>query len=197
VKVDTALYRLGIDSPGRLRRNLLFVAAARRTVVQVVSTCVAALGVACSQSNRPAADTTSGNRVTTDVVSEARAFMDTYARDLVAGDRAAIAARYDRTGAYFLGNGRKELTSYDSIAADYRGGWKPPASFTWRDLSFEPAGSDAVVVAGQFAWGPAPGAPPLTFSYTALLRRQEGVLRIRLEDESLDPSTLPPPPAKK
>ena len=26
-----------------------------------------------------------------------------------------------------------------------------------------------------------------------LLRRQDGVLRIRLEDESMDPRTLPPP----
>ena len=38
---------------------------------------------------------------------EARAFMDAYARDLLAGNRQAIAARYDRTGSYLLGNGRK------------------------------------------------------------------------------------------
>jgi len=77
----------------------------------------------------------------------------------------------------------------------YRGAaWKPPASFEWRDLTFEPIGPDAVVVAGQFVWGPVAGAPPMTLSYTSLLRRQEGALRIRLEDESVDPASLPPRP---
>jgi hypothetical protein len=122
--------------------------------------------------------------------------MDTYARDLLAGNRAAIAARYDRTGAYFLGNGRKEFSPYDSVVAQYRGaGWSPPVSFAWHDLSFEPAGPDAVVVAGQFDWTAAAGAQPVTLSYTALLHRQEGVLRIRLEDESIDPAKLPARPA--
>ena len=157
--------------------------------------CVGALGVACSQpSDRDAART-----VTTagaGVVEEARAFMDAYARDLLAGDRAAVGARYDRSGAYFLGNGRKEFMPYDSIVAQYAAAsWTPPASFAWRDLSFEPAGPDAVVVAGQFVWGAAPGSPSLTMSYTALLHRQDGALRIRVENESFDPSTLPPRPA--
>lgn len=130
-----------------------------------------------------------------DAVEEARSLMDTYAHDLRAGDRAAIAARYDRTGAYFLGNGRKEFVPYDSIVVRYsEGNWSPPASFEWRDLSFEAAGSDAVVVVGLFTWGRGGGAPPMTLSYTSLLRRQEGVLRIRVEDESLDPASLPPQP---
>lgn len=140
-------------------------------------------------------DTRAGAPSNATVADEARTFMDTYARDLLAGDRTAIAARYDRTGTYFLGNGRKEFTTYDSVVAMYRGAaWNPPASFEWRDLSFEPVGPDAVVVAGQFVWGPAAGAPPMTLSYTSLLRRQEGALRIRLEDESVDPARLPPRP---
>jgi ketosteroid isomerase-like protein len=131
-----------------------------------------------------------------DILEEARAFMDDYARDLRAGDRAAIAARYDRDGAYVLGHGRKELMPHEAIVAMYQGpDWSPPASFEWQDLSFEAAGSDAIAVAGRFQWA-MPAAPaPMVFSYAALLRRRDGVLRIRLEDESFDPRTLPAEPA--
>ena len=127
------------------------------------------------------------------VVEEARAFMDSYARDLLAGNRAAIAARYDRRGAYFMGNGQKEFETYDAIVARYGGPrWNPPAAFEWRDLSFEPAGPDAVIVAGRFVWG-RQGRAPMTLSYTGFLHRQDGVLRIRLEDESVDPRAVAPP----
>ena len=132
------------------------------------------------------------------ITDEAGAFMDTYARDLLAGDRAAIGARYDRNGAYLLGNGRKQFSPYDSVVARYRDArWTPPDAFEWRDLSFEPVGSDAVLVAGLAAWTSASGSTPIILSYTAVLKRQDGSLRIRLEDESIDPRTIPPvrPPA--
>ena len=122
------------------------------------------------------------------IVAEARTFMAAYAQALQQGDRAGIAARYDRTGAFHLGNGSKSFESYARIQAIYASAdWQPPHRFEWRDLSYEPAGPDAVVIAGQFLWTPAEGAAPLTYSYTALLRRQDGVLRIRLEDESTAP----------
>lgn len=125
------------------------------------------------------------------VVTEARAFMASYAEALRAGDRAGIAGRYDRTGAYVLGNGRKTFESHAQIVALYAGpDWQAPHRFEWQDLSYEPLGPDAVVIAGRFAWTPREGAEPFIYSYTALLRRQEGVLRIRLEDES----TRPPRP---
>jgi hypothetical protein len=73
-----------------------------------------------------------------DLVREARWFMDAYAADIRAGNREAIADRYDRRGAYFLGNGTKELASFDAIRNDYLTGWKPPADFEWFDLSYEP-----------------------------------------------------------
>ena len=169
----------------------------RASLVRTVlaGACIAAFGGGCRQpSDRDA--TRAGTTTGAGVVEEARTFMEGYARDLLAGDRAAIGARYDRSGAYFLGNGRKEFTPYDSIVAQYAAAsWTPPASFAWRDLSFEPAGPDAVVVAGQFVWGAAAGSPSLTMSYTALLHRQDGALRIRVEDESFDPTTLPPRPA--
>ena len=126
------------------------------------------------------------------VVAEARAFMDAYARELLAGDRAAIAARYDRTGAYLVRDGEKSFVTYADIVARYaRPGWSPPASFEWRDLSFEPVGSDAVVVVGHFLWTRQTGATPMSISYTALLWRQDGELRIRVEDEQLIPERRP------
>jgi hypothetical protein len=130
-----------------------------------------------------------------DIVAEATTFMSTYARDLLAGDRAAIGARYDADGAYMVGNGSKALVPHDSIVARYRNAWAPPASFEWHDLSYEPIGNDAVVVVGRFTWGAAGGAAPLNVSYTSLLRRREGGLRIRVEDESVDPASMRPPAA--
>ena len=123
------------------------------------------------------------------LIAEARAFMDAYARDLIAGDRPAIAARYDRTGAYIVIDGRKSFLSHDAIAARYAGaGWSPPASFEWRDLSFDPVGSDAVAVIGSFLWARQGEASAVSVSYTALLRRQDGELRIRVEDEKRIPT---------
>lgn len=160
--------------------------------------CAVALAVVGACESRPgnAAGGGGGDSARGDVVAEARAFMDAYARELIAGDRAAIAARYDRTGAFLLGNGRKQFLTYDSIVATYRApSWSPPASFEWRDLSFEHAGPDAVVVAGTLVWGRGAGGQPITVSYTSLLRRQDGALRIRVEDESIDPTSIPAAPS--
>ncbi|MFL5538457.1 MAG: hypothetical protein ACJ8J0_05665 [Longimicrobiaceae bacterium] len=126
------------------------------------------------------------------LVREARAFMDAYARDLREGNRNGIVERYDPRGAYFVGQGRKELSPVDSIRATYQGRWQPPAGFEWRDLSYEVAGPDAVVVAGLFVWS-VNAQRGLTFSYTGLLLRQGGRLRIRLEDESGAPPPRPAP----
>jgi hypothetical protein len=128
-------------------------------------------------------------------LEEARRFMESYARDLAAGDRAALVARYDPRGAYVLGNGRKQLMTAEQIRAIYGGAeWSPPAAFEWRDLSFEPAGPDAVVVAGLFAWTGCAGQAPAVFSYSSLLVRGDGGLRIRMEDESSTPGAPPPAP---
>lgn len=115
--------------------------------------------------------------------------MDAYARDLIAGDRAAIAARYDRTGAWLIREGEKSFVPYDAIVSRYASPrWSPPASFEWRDLSWEAVGSDAVVVLGHFVWARQGDANPMSISYTALLRRQDGELRIRMEDEKRIPA---------
>jgi hypothetical protein len=125
------------------------------------------------------------------MVVEAVAFMESYARDLVAGNRTGIAERYDRRGAWLVGHGKAKKESYDSIAAQYAGAsWQPPATFVWKDLAYEPQGPNAIMVVGRFEWGGAPGAPPMVMSYSGLLQRQDGQWRIHLEDESADPLVL-------
>jgi hypothetical protein len=123
------------------------------------------------------------------IEADAREFMSGYAEDIRHGRRQAIVERYDRRGAYRVGEGEKNLESWDLIRAAYMTQWTPPTSFVWRDLSYEPVGNDAVIVIGLFDWGLADGRR-LAFSYTGLLVRQDGELRIRLEDESMSPRAL-------
>ena len=58
-----------------------------------------------------------------------------------------------------------------------------PAEWEWHDLSFEPIGPDAVVIAGRFHWRSRDGHSD-TVSYSSLLVREGGSLKIRVEDES-------------
>ncbi|HEX6376565.1 MAG TPA: hypothetical protein VFZ91_12695 [Allosphingosinicella sp.] len=121
------------------------------------------------------------------IVAEARAFMEGYGEELRLGDRSALADRYDRNGAWRVGPARTEFQSWADIEANYRRRWAAPASFEWRGLAYEPAGPDAVVVVGRFLWWPPKAAErgkPLDYSYTALLLRRDGRLRIRVEDEA-------------
>jgi hypothetical protein len=120
------------------------------------------------------------------IVVEARAFMARYADDLIQGNRAAVAARYDRNGAWHVGPTGAELESWDKIDNRYRRRWAPPSSFEWRGLAYEQVGPDSVLVVGGFNWWPLKKAdsPPLVYSYTALLVRRGGELKIRLENEA-------------
>lgn len=128
------------------------------------------------------------------LVTEARAFMEGYGQDLAAARREDIAARYDRRGVQFMFNGERELVPWEALRQQYLTTWQPPAAFEWANLIFEPAGPDAVVVNGLFFWTVRTGEPPMRFRYTALLVRQDGTLRIRLEDESMAPTTPPAAP---
>lgn len=123
------------------------------------------------------------------VEEEAREFMAAYATDLREGNVESVAERYSRRGAYRLGHGQKDFKSYDSIAAQYQEGFVEPAEFEWDDLSYEVLSNDAVAVIGTFRWG-SPDGDGVLASYTSLLVREDGDLRIRLEDESFD--NLPP-----
>lgn len=120
------------------------------------------------------------------IIAEARAFMARYAEDLTMGNRAAIAARYDPNGAWHVGPARVAMESWDQINRRYRTRWAAPSSFQWRDLAFEVLGPDSVLVVGGFHWWPQKRAdrPPLEYSYTAVLVRRNGELKIRLENEA-------------
>ena len=122
-----------------------------------------------------------------DIVVEARAFMESYARDLLAGDRPAIAGRYDRSGAWMASGGRARLISQDVIARRYVEDWSPPAAFEWRDLVFIPSGENAITVIGRFVWTSADGTPDL-ISYHGQFVREDGELRILVEDETPVPA---------
>lgn len=124
------------------------------------------------------------------VIAEAQAFMEGYAQDLRAKNGTAVAARYNRSGFHSMGFGHKKFTPYDSVRVSYEERWRGPDSFEWQNLSFEPITSDAIMVLGQFLWGNDNIAEPMTFSYTGLLVRQDGELRIRVEDESGDPMSM-------
>jgi len=147
-----------------------------------------ALALAAPALAQPAPAPRAPARAEAPIVAEARAFMAAYARDLLAGDRAAIAARYDRRGAWRVGGGQKTFERWTDIRDHYAGpDWTPPARFAWIDLDYEAVGPNAVVVVGLFGWGIGGGGGTVILSYTALLVRQGRALRIRLEDESRAP----------
>lgn len=156
-----------------------------RTAIGIILAAAAASAAPAAVQTQDGAPATPAAAVPSTVEAEAAAFMAAYGRELLAGDRAAIARRYHRGGAWRVGHGQKSFQNWDAIQGFYAGEhWARPASFEWRDLSYEVVGPDAVVVVGLFHWGRGDAAEPLTLSYTGLLVREDGELRIRLEDES-------------
>ena len=119
------------------------------------------------------------------VEAEARAFMDAYAVDLREHDREGIAARYDANGAWMIFAGEREFVPAAKLREQYLTGWQGPTSFAWRDLAYEVAGPDSVVVVGAFDWGTDRGVRRM--SYTGLLRRSGDGWRIRMENEGPEP----------
>ncbi len=118
------------------------------------------------------------------LIEEAKRFMDEYAADLLRGDRPAIAARYDKNGVYEIRPADKRFTSHADLVERYASQWEKPGLFEWRDLSYEVLAPDKVLVTGLFAWGRSASSSPDVLSYVAILHRQDGELRIRLEAEA-------------
>lgn len=124
-----------------------------------------------------------------DLTAEVQSFLVRYAEDLRTPNRERIIQRYHSNGAYFLFNGSKSFVTFDAIEDRYLGGWQPPSKFEWCDISVETISNDAAVVVAVFNWSTVEGTQQ--FSYTALLLRQNGELRIRLEDEASKSATTP------
>lgn len=124
------------------------------------------------------------------VEREVREFYDSYAEDLRRHRRGAIADRYDPRGVFFLGHGGKTLRSFEETKDRYLTKWAGPKSFEWKDISVEVLSPGAALVLGRFDWQTDAGQI-LTYSYTGLLIKHPGGWRIRVEDESTQP-TKPP-----
>ncbi|MBK9153213.1 MAG: DUF4440 domain-containing protein [Chloracidobacterium sp.] len=116
-----------------------------------------------------------------------REFFDSYAEDLRSHKREAIADRYDRRGVYLVGNGSKAFMPFEQLKDRYLTKWSGPKSFKWKDLSVDVISKNTAVVTGLFEWQDQDGTT-FNYSYTGLLIKQEGKWRIRLEDESTEPS---------
>ncbi|HKP69218.1 MAG TPA: DUF4440 domain-containing protein [Pyrinomonadaceae bacterium] len=114
-------------------------------------------------------------------------FYDSYAEDLRQHRREGIANRYDERGYFSLGNGTKQFISFADNKKRYTTQWTGPKNFEWKDLSFEVLSPSAAAVTGLFDWTGASGEKD-TLSYTAVLTKQSGQWRIRIEDESVNPT---------
>ncbi|WP_426341070.1 hypothetical protein ACN9MZ_04510 [Pseudoduganella sp. S-14] len=117
----------------------------------------------------------------TDILDLAHFFMDTYAEDLTAGDRKALANRYSRRGTIFIGGEWKEEIGFDKLSNEYAKSWKPPVTFRWQGLAFEKLGDQSVMVTGGVARSDQAGRETTSHSYAVLLIKEDGELRIRME----------------
>jgi quercetin dioxygenase-like cupin family protein len=120
------------------------------------------------------------------ITQELKAFFNSYADDLRNSHRAEIANRYDARGYYRVGNGLKTMVSFEDSKNRYLNRWTGPKGFEWKDLSFEVLSDASAIVTGLFEWKVGPGDSVIS-SYTALLVKNAGEWRIRLEDESISP----------
>ena len=116
---------------------------------------------------------------------ELRQFYDAYTEDLRQRRPEAIANRYDARGYFSLGNGTKRFVSFEDNKKQYMTRWTGPKNFDWKDLSFEVLSPTPAADAGLFDWTSASGQKE-TLSYTAILTKQSGQWRIRIEDESVN-----------
>lgn len=117
------------------------------------------------------------------IATDAQAFMDAYARDLVAGNKDAIIARYHPQGVFILAEGIDDLMKSRQLAEFYRTQWQKPHAFTWKGLRFRPLSSETILIDGGFETQATADKPAQYFSYLAVLIRENGKLRIRSEIE--------------
>ena len=116
---------------------------------------------------------------------ELKDFFDAYGEDLRQGRREAIAIRYDSRGYYRVGNGTKSFVTFEDSKKRYMTRWTAPKAFEWKDLTIEVLSPESASVVGLFDYQAATG-DKATFSYSAILNKQPGGWRIRVEDESFN-----------
>ncbi len=122
--------------------------------------------------------------------SGVQAVLDSIARDLISNNRSALVARYDKRGAFLLGNWGVELVPFDSLSTQiYGSDWKPPAQFGWHNVHIDAVGPRTSIVYAQFVWRTAAGDSVLT-SYTGVFVKDGRNWRIRSEHESPDQAQL-------
>ena len=109
--------------------------------------CLVALSLAINgQTSTKTSSTASSGLSATE--RELRDFYDNYRDDLVKQRREEIADRYDARGYFGLGNGRKELVTFEENKRRYLKEWTGPKAFEWRDLSYEILSPTAATVVG-------------------------------------------------
>lgn len=118
---------------------------------------------------------------------EVKVFFNSYAEDLRENRRESIANLYDTAGYYRMGNGNKSFISFEDGKKRYLTNWTAPKSFEWKDISVEVISPTAAVVTALFDWQASTGEKS-TLSYTGFLVKKSDKWRIRVEDESLNPS---------
>ena len=120
---------------------------------------------------------------TDDALTDVREFMAGYARELAAGERAAIAERYDPAGSVVLLNGGTIVSTHAQTRTRYQENWTPPLAFAWDSLSYHPIEPGVVLVVGRFEWVRA-AADTSVYSYGGILRMTPQGWRIRSEIET-------------
>ncbi len=108
--------------------------------------------------------------------------MDTYGRELAAGDTTALKERYDPETLLGLVNEQTIVqTTQDSASWD---GWQRPIFFAWDSLTFDVATPGVALVLGRFRMVQPKSPDTVLYSYAALLRRTPVGWRIRSEIET-------------
>jgi len=114
---------------------------------------------------------------------EIRAVLDSYAANSLASRREEVANSYDPRGYFALGNGVKQLVSFEESRKRYQTTWAAPQSFAWRDVSIEVLSPAAAVVTALLDVQRA--GVKRTSSYTGLFVKRAGKWVVRVNDESL------------
>jgi hypothetical protein len=121
---------------------------------------------------------------TEEVEREARALVQAWGEAIRAGDGPGLLAVYSKQGVSLVTKGRVDRLAFGDLESWYLGDAVDPQDFVWEDLRMEVLSPDAVIVTGTFIlkWLENEG---VRGAEMALLVREEGRLRVRIEAESL------------